>query len=177
MNCQNGVSREPLRLSITGGKGVGKSLLLKIICIFLMKTMNLYSGLPDKSKILIPAPTGVAANNINGTTIISGLSIPPYVNGYTLSRLQFQKDQDYAICILKQQQFLLTKYQWFQIFVYFIYIKDYVKYLAAQKLHQLIMCLFLFQGICYSCHLLNFPKCLKDIIIHFENFSICGHYT
>ena len=66
-----------------------------------MKTMNLYSGLPDKSKILIPAPTGVAANNINGTTIISGLSIPPYVNGYTLSRLQFQKDQDYAICILK----------------------------------------------------------------------------
>ena len=52
-----------------------------------MKTMNLYSGLPDKSKILIPAPTGVAANNINGTTIISGFSIPPYVNGYTLSRI------------------------------------------------------------------------------------------
>ena len=55
--------------------------------MFLTKTFNLYSGSPDKPKVLILAPTGVAAINIDGTTINSGLSIPPYVNGYTLPRL------------------------------------------------------------------------------------------
>ena len=74
-------------LFITGGADVGKSHLKKTICMFLAKTFNLYSGSPDKPKVLILAPTGVAAINIDGTTINSGLSIPPYVNGYTLPRL------------------------------------------------------------------------------------------
>ena len=60
---------------------------MKTICIFLKKTFNLYSGSPDKPKVLLFAPTGVAAININRTAINSGLSIPPYVNGYTLPRL------------------------------------------------------------------------------------------
>ena len=60
---------------------------MKTICMFLTKTFNLYSGSPDKPKVLILAPTGVATININGTTINSVLSIPPYVNGYTLTRL------------------------------------------------------------------------------------------
>ena len=38
-------------------------------------------------KVLILAPTGVAAININGSTINSGFTIPPYVNGYTLPSL------------------------------------------------------------------------------------------
>ena len=74
------VSVDPLRLFITEGAGVGKSFLMKTICIFLNKTFNLYSGSPDKPKVLFFAPTGVAAINIP-------LSIPPYVNGYTLPRL------------------------------------------------------------------------------------------
>ena len=49
--------------------------------------MNLYSGSPGKASILILAPTGVAAININETTTNSVLSIPIYVNGYTLPRL------------------------------------------------------------------------------------------
>ena len=74
------VSVDPLRLFITEGAGVGKSFLMKTICIFLNKTFNLYSGSPDKPKVLFFAPTGVAAINIL-------LSIPPYVNGYTLPKL------------------------------------------------------------------------------------------
>ena len=41
---------------------------MKTICMFLTKTFNFYSGSPDKPKVLILAPTRVAAININGTT-------------------------------------------------------------------------------------------------------------
>ena len=54
---------EPLHLFIKGGGGVGKSHLVKILASFLTKTFNLYSGTPDKKKILLLAPTGVAALN------------------------------------------------------------------------------------------------------------------
>ena len=86
-NSNKQVSVDPLKLFITGRAGLGKSHLMKTICMFLTKTFNLYSGSPDKPKVLILAPTGVAAININGTTINSGLNIPPYVNRYTLPRL------------------------------------------------------------------------------------------
>ena len=55
--------------------------------MFLTKTFNLHSGSPDKPKVLILERTGVAAININETTINSGLRISPYVHGYTLPRL------------------------------------------------------------------------------------------
>ena len=55
--------------------------------MFLTKTFDLYSGSLDKPKALILAPTGVTAINIDGTTINSGVSIPPYVNGYNFPRL------------------------------------------------------------------------------------------
>ena len=86
-NSNKNVFVDPLRLFITGGAGVRKSHLMKIICMFLTKTFNLYSESPDKPKVLILAPTGVATIDINGTTINSGLRIPPYVNGYILTRL------------------------------------------------------------------------------------------
>ena len=86
-NSNKQVSVDPLKLFITGRAGLGKSHLMKTICMFLTKTFNLYSGSPDKPKVLILAPTGVAAININRTTINSGLNIPPYGNRYTLPRL------------------------------------------------------------------------------------------
>ena len=79
-NSNKKISVDPVRLFITGRAGVGKSHLIKTICMFLTKTSNLYFGLPDKPKVLILAPTGVEEISINGTTIISGLSISPYVN-------------------------------------------------------------------------------------------------
>ena len=60
---------------------------MKTMCMFLTIIFNLYSGSPDQPKVLILAPTGVAAININGTTINSGLCTPSYANGYTLPRL------------------------------------------------------------------------------------------
>ena len=80
-NCKKNVSIEPPRLFTTDGAGVGKSHLMKTICIFLIKTTILYSVLPHKPKVLILATTGVAAITINGKTINSG---------YTLPRLSFR---------------------------------------------------------------------------------------
>ena len=76
-NSNKKLSVDTLRLFITGGVGVGKSHLMKTICMFLTKIIILYSESPDKTKVLILGPTGAAAININGTTINSGLSIPP----------------------------------------------------------------------------------------------------
>ena len=55
--------------------------------MFLIKTMNLYSGLPGEPKFFVLAFTGVTVIDINGTTINSRLDILPYGNGYTLPRL------------------------------------------------------------------------------------------
>ena len=68
---------DPLRLFITEGAGVGKSHLAKAISSYLIKNFSFHSGSPDKPKILLLAPTGVAAINIDGTTINAGLSINP----------------------------------------------------------------------------------------------------
>ena len=54
--------------------------------MFLIKTMNLYSGSLDKPKVLVLAPTGVAAININERTINSGLTIPLYVYAYAFKK-------------------------------------------------------------------------------------------
>ena len=60
---------------ITGGAGVGKFHLIKVIVLSLNKVLGYKGSNVDKPRILLLAPTGVAAININGTTIHSGLGI------------------------------------------------------------------------------------------------------
>ena len=60
---------------ITGSAGVGKSHLTKTIFFSLNKVLGYKGGDADKPRILLLALTGVAAININGTTIHSGLGI------------------------------------------------------------------------------------------------------
>ena len=75
---------------------------MKTICIFLTKTFNLYSGSPDRPKVLILAPTGVAAININGTIINLGLSIYHLILMDILSQgFQILNEEDTEFYILK----------------------------------------------------------------------------
>ena len=60
---------------LTGGGGCGKSHLLKTVYQLVTKLLLYRSGDLDKPSVLVLAPTGVAAINMNGTTIHSGLKI------------------------------------------------------------------------------------------------------
>ena len=71
---------EPMHLFLTGSAGCGKSHLLSTIKYFLLKSLSYQSGGSDKEKLLMLAPTGVAAVNIDGSTIHSALGISPERN-------------------------------------------------------------------------------------------------
>ena len=78
----------PFNIFLTGGAGVGKSHLIKAIHMSLSKLLMHKGGNPEKPKILLLAPTGVAAININGTTIHSGLGLNIGSQMYPLSGKQ-----------------------------------------------------------------------------------------
>ncbi len=63
-------------LFITGGGGAGKSHLTKSIYHTTKKTFRHGITNPEKLTILLMAPAGVAAINIDGTTIHTALAIP-----------------------------------------------------------------------------------------------------
>ena len=128
------VSVDPLRFFITEGAGVGRSHLMKTICMFLTNTFNLYSRSPDKPKVLIPASTGVAAININGTTINSGFSTSPLLMHILCQGFEILNEEDSEIYIMRY---------WFPICACYIYIKSYVKYLTLKKINHLKIYLFL----------------------------------
>lgn len=67
----------PLYTFLTGGAGVGKSVLLRSLYQALIKYFNHKVGEnPDNLKVLLCAPTGKAAHNIGGNTIHSAFGIP-----------------------------------------------------------------------------------------------------
>ena len=81
---------EPIYLFITGGGGAGKSHLIKTIYHTVIKTFR-YDGMnPENPTVLLSVPTGVAAININGTTINTPLAIPKNT-GDTLPAMSDQK--------------------------------------------------------------------------------------
>ena len=64
------------KIFITGGAGAGKSHLIKTIYHTISKTFRYAPMNPDKPTVLLTAPTGVAAINIDGTTKNTALAIP-----------------------------------------------------------------------------------------------------
>ena len=77
-HCMQAITLEdPMRIFITGGAGVGKSVLMRALC----EGFTRYYGrqrdsITDQMKVIKMAPTGSAAYNINGITIHSALKIP-----------------------------------------------------------------------------------------------------
>lgn len=68
---------DPLFIFLSGGAGVGKSVVLRALYQALLKYYNHRPGEnPDHLKILFCAPTGKASHNIGGNTIHNTFSIP-----------------------------------------------------------------------------------------------------
>ncbi|XP_063048589.1 uncharacterized protein LOC134442280 [Engraulis encrasicolus] len=70
-----GNNPEPFHVFITGGAGVGKSHLIKAIHCEASRLLRTDSGRPDDILILLTAPTGIAAYNLQASTIHSALAI------------------------------------------------------------------------------------------------------
>ena len=66
---------KPFHIFLTGGAGLGKSYLMKNIFISVSKLLSFRGGDPEKPRILILAPTGLTAINIDETTILTALGI------------------------------------------------------------------------------------------------------
>ena len=85
---------KPIHIFLTGRAEVGKSHLFKAIFMSISKLLSFKGGDPEKPRILILPPTGVAAINIDGATIHTTLRINVGHKLYPLNDLQrgiFQK--------------------------------------------------------------------------------------
>ena len=76
LNCLKPEKLNPINLFVTGGAGAGKSHLIKAIYHTAVKTFRYGTINSERPTVAFMAPTGVAAININGTTIHTALSIP-----------------------------------------------------------------------------------------------------
>ncbi|XP_029931521.1 uncharacterized protein LOC115376171 [Myripristis murdjan] len=70
-----GKNPEPLRVFVTGGAGTGKSHLIKAIEYEAGRLLSTLCDQPDDICVLLTAPTGIAAYNLNAATIHHTLSI------------------------------------------------------------------------------------------------------
>ena len=87
---QNITIIQPLYLFITGGTGVGKSFLTKILYQFLTKTFSYKNSSFYNPKVFLVAPTSAAAVNIDGTTIHSELYVTVGYFGRYLPGLSYK---------------------------------------------------------------------------------------
>ena len=83
--------KDPFYNFLSGGAGVGKSVLLKALYQALVKYFSHKAGEnPDEVKVLICAPTGKAAFNVGGSTIHSVFNIPAE-QGFSYKPLDMQQ--------------------------------------------------------------------------------------
>ncbi|MES9905197.1 MAG: AAA family ATPase [Sedimenticola sp.] len=73
---KNDIKEPPFYTFVTGGAGTGKCHLIRTIVKMVDRELRPICNSPDKYTVLTMAPTGIAALNIDGTTIHQALSIP-----------------------------------------------------------------------------------------------------
>ena len=90
VNCSTKQTIEPIHIFVTGGGGGGKSHLIRTIYHTAVNMFKYNAVNPSLPTVLLMAPTGVAAVNIGGTTVNTGLAIPKHA-GINLPPLPDQK--------------------------------------------------------------------------------------
>lgn len=66
----------PIFNFVSGSAGVGKSMLINAVYQTLLRIYREIPGAPDVIEVLLLAPTGKAAHNINGMTLHTAFSFP-----------------------------------------------------------------------------------------------------
>ena len=97
---------KPIHLFVTGGGGGGKSHLIKTIYHTAVKTFRHPPFNPELLTVLLMAPTGVAAINIDGTTLNTGLAVPKEA-GDNLPAMSDQRKAQYRI-LLKDLKLIIV---------------------------------------------------------------------
>ena len=82
---------KPFHKFLTGGAGTGKSHLVRTIVDMAQRELCALSESPDQLTVLVMAPTGIAALNIDGMTIHHALSIPAQVKNNEYPPLAYEK--------------------------------------------------------------------------------------
>ena len=75
------IKEQPLYLFLTGGAGVGKSVVVRALYRYLCKEEG---DDEDDTRILLCAPIGKAAYNINGVTLHNAYYLQPSINPFQL---------------------------------------------------------------------------------------------
>ena len=83
LDTKNGVEKpDPFRIFLSGGAGVGKSFLVKVITEQLKRILKEPGqNYDEEPPALVTASTGKAATNIDGTTLHSAILLPIYGKG------------------------------------------------------------------------------------------------
>ena len=105
MDSLKPIEVEPIYLFLTGGGGAGKSHLVKTIYHTAVKRFRHAPFNLELPTVLLMAPTGVAAINIDETTIHTGLAIPKETGDY-LPAMSDQRKTQYRLS-LKDLKLLL----------------------------------------------------------------------
>ena len=108
LNSKEVCQIDPLYLFVTGGGGTGKSHLIKAVYHTALKTLRHGSSNPEKATILLMAPTGVAAININGTTMHTALAIPKQ-SGHNLPAISDQKKTQLRILLTELKVIIIDE--------------------------------------------------------------------
>ena len=89
---------DPFDMFLSGGAGVGKSVLANLITEFLKKTLK-YAGqnCEDHPSVVITASTGKAVSNINGTTLHSTFSLPVREGSFNQGKLGNERTHELQI--------------------------------------------------------------------------------
>ena len=125
-NMERPQSLKPLQIFLSAAGGCGKSYLVKCLYNVLNKLLS-RKGDASKAKILLLAPTGVAAINIDGTTIHTGMGLVPI-----LFHLAINKEQILDLNSKKSVLFSLTKSQWLDQNYCCKFTNAFVKFLECQ---------------------------------------------
>ena len=139
VNCLTKETIEPIHIFVTGGGGGGgKSHLIRTIYHTAVNMFKYRAVNPSLPTVLLMAPTGVAAVNISGTTINTGLAIPKHA-GINLPPLPDQKKTLLRLSLSELKLLIIDEISWFQMFGYCISIKDLRKFLELQAQRYLLV--------------------------------------